>query len=163
MRAIRLMSFVLLASLLNISCLKDGYDSFTCTAKLPNIQVPAAEITQVEAYLTANNITNAVKHPAGFYYIIEAEGTGSRPTLCTNVAFTYKGQLTNGNVFDQSTTAVLYPLSQLIAGWQIGLQLVKAGGKIRLFLPPSLGYGNSAIPGIPANSVLVFDVTVVEA
>ena len=67
MRAIRLMSFVLLASLLNISCLKDGYDSFTCTAKLPNIQVPAAEITQVEGYLTANNITNAVKHPAGFY------------------------------------------------------------------------------------------------
>jgi FKBP-type peptidyl-prolyl cis-trans isomerase FkpA len=72
--------------------------------------------------------------------------------------------LTNGTVFDQSlTNPVLYPLSQLIAGWQIGLQLIKSGGKIRLFLPPSLGYGNNAVSSIPANSVLIFDVTIIEA
>ena len=162
MRVIRLLSILAVVSILNEGCLKDGYDSFTCTAKLPEINVPTAEITQVEAYLTANNITNAVKHPTGLYYIIENEGTGSRPTLCTNVAFTYKGQLTNGTVFDQATTPVLYPLSQLITGWQIGIPLVKTGGKIRLFIPPSLGYGSTAIPGIPANSVLIFDVTVIE-
>lgn len=162
MRVIRLMSLLVVVSIFNAGCLKDGYNNFTCTAKIPEINVPAAEITQVEAYLTANNITNAVKHPTGLYYIIENEGTGSRPTLCTNVAFTYKGQLTNGTVFDQATTPVLYPLSQLITGWQIGIPLVKTGGKIRLFIPPSLGYGSAAIPGIPANSVLIFDVTVIE-
>lgn len=162
MRVIRLLSLLSLVFIFNTGCLKDGYDTFTCTAKIPEVNVPATEISQIEAYLTANNITNAVKHPAGFYYIIEVEGTGNRPTVCTNVAFTYKGQLTNGTVFDQSTTPVLYPLAQLITGWQIGLPLIKTGGKIRLFLPPSLGYGSSAVPGIPANSVLIFDVTIVE-
>jgi FKBP-type peptidyl-prolyl cis-trans isomerase FkpA len=163
MRVIRLLSILIVLAVFNSGCLKDGYDSFSCTAKIPEVNVPAAEITQVEANLTANNITNAIKHPRGFYYIIENQGTGNNPTVCTNVAFTYKGQLTNGTVFDQSTTPVLYPLSQLITGWQLGLPLVKTGGKIKLFLPPSLGYGSAAIPGIPANSVLIFDVTVVEA
>lgn len=163
MRVIRLMSILMLIAVFNTACLKDGYNTFTCTAKIPEVNVPATEIAQVEAYLTANNITNAVKHPAGFYYIIETVGTGNSPTVCTNVAFTYKGQLTNGTVFDQSTTPVLYPLAQLITGWQIGLPLIKTGGKIRLFLPPSLGYGNAAVPGIPANSVLIFDVTIIEA
>jgi FKBP-type peptidyl-prolyl cis-trans isomerase FkpA len=163
MRVIRILPIVIVFIVFNSGCLKDGYDSFSCTAKIPEVNVPAAEISQVEAYLTANNITNATKHPRGFYYIIENPGTGNSPTVCTNVAFTYKGQLTNGTVFDQSTTPVLYPLSQLITGWQLGLPLVKNGGKIRLFLPPSLGYGSSAIPGIPANSVLIFDVTIIEA
>lgn len=162
MRVFRLMSFLIFVIVFNTACLKDGYDTFTCTAKIPEVNVPAAEITQIENYLTANSITNAVKHPRGFYYIIENEGTGSRPTVCTNVAFTYKGQLTNGTVFDQSTTPVLYPLGQLITGWQIGIPLVKTGGKIRLFLPPSLGYGSNAVGNIPANSVLIFDVTVIE-
>lgn len=162
MRVIRLLLLLVVVSILNTGCLKDGYDSFTCTAKIPEINVPAAEITQVEAYLTANNITNAVKHPTGLFYIIENEGTGNRPTLCTNVAFTYKGQLTDGTVFDQATNPVLFPLGQLITGWQIGIPLVKSGGKIRLFIPPSLGYGNRAVSSIPANSVLIFDVTVIE-
>lgn len=162
MRVIRLLSLLVLISVLNMGCLKDGYNTFNCTAKIPEINVPAAEITQVEAYLASKGITNAVKHPAGLYYLIENEGAGSRPTLCTNVAFTYKGQLTDGTVFDQATTPVLFPLGQLITGWQIGIPLVKTGGKIRLFIPPSLGYGSRAIPGIPANSVLIFDVTVIE-
>lgn len=163
MRVIRLMSFLLFIGVSNLSCLKDGYDSFSCTAKIPEVNVPAAEISLIEAYLTANNITNAVKHPAGFYYIIEVEGTGNRPTVCTNVAFTYKGQLTNGTIFDQSTTPVLLPLSGLITGWQIGLPLIKTGGRIKLFLPPSLGYGNNAVGSIPPNSVLIFEVTIIEA
>ncbi len=162
MRLIRLLSLLIMVSVLNTGCLKDGYDSFTCTAKLPEINVPAAEITQVEAYLATKGITNAVKHPTGLYYLIENEGTGNRPTLCTNVAFTYKGQLIDGTVFDQATTPVLFPLGQLITGWQIGIPLVKSGGKIRLFIPPSLGYGSRALTGIPANSVLIFDVTVIE-
>lgn len=162
MHVLRILSILIVSAFFSSGCLKDGYNSFSCTAKIPEVDVPAAEIAQVEAYLTANNITNAVKHPTGFYYIIENEGTGSRPTVCTNVAFTYKGQLTDGTVFDQATSPVLFPLGQLITGWQIGIPLIKTGGKIKLFLPPSLGYGNQAIPGIPANSVLIFEVTVIE-
>ncbi len=163
MRVIRLVSFLFLLAFANFNCKVDGYDTFTCTAKIPEVNVPAAEISLIETYLTANNITNAVKHPAGFYYIIEVEGTGNRPTVCTNVAFTYKGQLTNGTIFDQSATPVLLPLYGLITGWQIGLPLIKTGGKIKLFLPPSLGYGNTAVGSIPPNSILIFEVTIVEA
>jgi FKBP-type peptidyl-prolyl cis-trans isomerase FkpA len=163
MRVIRILSILIVIAIFNSGCLKDGYDSFSCTAKIPEVNVPAAEIAQVEAYLAANNITNAVKHPTGFYYIIEVEGTGNRPTICTNVAVTYKGQLTNGTVFDQTQTPLLFPLAQLITGWQLGLPLVKTGGKIRLFIPPTLGYGDRVLDDIPAKSVLIFDVTIIEA
>jgi FKBP-type peptidyl-prolyl cis-trans isomerase FkpA len=162
MRVIRILSILIVIALFNSGCLKDGYDTFSCTAKIPEINAPVAEITKVEEYLAAKGITNAVKHPTGLFYLIENEGTGNRPTLCTNIAITYKGQLTDGTVFDQATNPVLFPLGQLITGWQIGIPLVKSGGKIRLFIPPSLGYGSSPIPGIPANSVLIFDVTLIE-
>jgi FKBP-type peptidyl-prolyl cis-trans isomerase FkpA len=48
-------------------------------------------------------------------------------------------------------------------GWKLGLPLIKAGGKIKLYLPPSLGYGNSVSGNIPANSILVFEITLVAA
>ena len=44
-------------------------------------------------------------------------------------------------------------------GWQYGIPLVKAGGRIMLYLPPSLGYGAQTVGSIPANSVLIFDIT----
>jgi FKBP-type peptidyl-prolyl cis-trans isomerase FkpA len=47
----------------------------------------------------------------------------------------------------------------LILGWQYGIPLVKAGGRIMLYLPPSLGYGSQSTGTIPANSVLIFDIT----
>jgi FKBP-type peptidyl-prolyl cis-trans isomerase FkpA len=66
-------------------------------------------------------------------------------------------------VFDQTQTPLLFPLAQLITGWQLGLPLVKTGGKIRLFIPPTLGYGDRVLDDIPAKSVLIFDVTIIEA
>ncbi|MEY3433469.1 MAG: hypothetical protein RL131_1405, partial [Bacteroidota bacterium] len=45
----------------------------------------------------------------------------------------------------------------------LGLPLINAGGKIKLYLPPSLGYGSRAVGSIPANSVLIFEITLVAA
>jgi FKBP-type peptidyl-prolyl cis-trans isomerase FkpA len=70
----------------------------------------------------------------------------------------YTGRLTNGTVFDQGTFPQPYKLYDLIRGWTSTLPLIKQGGRMRLFIPPSLGYGARAIGSIPANSILVFDV-----
>ena len=143
-------------------CLKDSKSSFTCTASIPPVTVPDTEVQAVEAYLTSKSITNAIKHPKGFYYIVETAGVGNQPTLCSSVAIYYKGYLTNDTVFDQTgNTPAVFQLANLIQGWQYGLPLIKAGGKIRLILPPSLAYGNRALPGIPANSILIFEITLV--
>ena len=115
----------------------------------------------IEQYLTRSNLMSSVtKDPRGFYYQIMTPGTGATPTLSSKVTVFYKGSLTNGNIFDQtSANPVTFGLNQLILGWQYGIPLVKAGGRIMLYLPPSLGYGSQSMGQIPANSALIFDIT----
>jgi len=124
---------------------------------------PASEITQLEAYLASASIT-ATKHCSGMYYTIDAAGSGSTATICSTVSVKYKGQLTNGTVFDQSATPVSFQLGGLIEAWKKGIPLIKPGGKIKLYCPPSLAYGSQPVRDnagntvIPANSILVFEV-----
>ncbi|RRA44251.1 FKBP-type peptidyl-prolyl cis-trans isomerase, partial [Cronobacter sakazakii] len=47
-------------------------------------------------------------------------------------------------------------------GWTEGLKNIKKGGKIKLVIPPELAYGKNGVPGIPANSTLVFDVELLD-
>jgi len=128
---------------------------------------PAAEITNIENYLAANSAT-ATKHCSGVFYAIDVAGTGSNPNICSTVTVKYKGWLTsNGSVFDQSSTPVSFALSSLIEGWKKGIMLLKPGGKIRMWIPPTLAYGNqdsrnnSGVIVIPANSTLYFEVELV--
>jgi FKBP-type peptidyl-prolyl cis-trans isomerase len=95
------------------------------------------------------------------FYVIENEGTGAAPTVCNNISVTYEGKLTNGNTFDKAESPVVFNLSQLITGFKNGIPLIKVGGRIRLYVPPSLGYGSSQTGSIPPNSVLVFTVNLV--
>jgi FKBP-type peptidyl-prolyl cis-trans isomerase len=115
----------------------------------------------LEQYITRANLTSTVtKDSRGFYYQILTPGTGATPTLSSKVTVFYKGTLTNGNIFDQTNAnPVTFGLNQLILGWQYGIPLVKAGGRVMLYLPPSLGYGSQTTGSIPANSVLIFDIT----
>lgn len=99
-------------------------------------------------------------------------GNGPEAVKDKQLAVTYKGYLTNGQVFDQSratNNGQLQPLlftlgsGQLIPGFEQGVVGMKVGGTRRIIIPPSLGYGANAQGGIPANSVLVFDVTLTAA
>jgi FKBP-type peptidyl-prolyl cis-trans isomerase FkpA len=151
---------ILLMTVIFSGCFKDPQRP-DCNFDACAIVAPAAEIQQVQAYLTNNNIT-AVQHCSGLFYDIELAGTGKAATPCSMVAVKYEGKLTNGDVFDSQTTdAVAFNLGSLITGWKVGLPLIKEGGKIKLYVPPSLGYGSQANPPIPANSVLIFDIELV--
>lgn len=147
------------------SCVKQNN---TCPYQESSVTAPQSEVDAIASYLSSAGITDAVKHASGFYYKIVTLGTGmATPTLCSQIGINYKGQLTNGNVFDQSTQMASFNLGQLIVGWQKGIPLIKTGGKITLYIPPSLGYGSQAIRDqqgntiIPANSILIFNVELV--
>jgi len=96
------------------------------------------------------------------YYIITEEGTGEHPTATSKVSVFYKGYLTNGNVFDETTNgSESFYLSNLIEGWQIGIPILKEGGSGTFFVPSALGYGSQSTGSIPANSVLIFEISLV--
>ena len=152
--------FVAFASVaLFSSCVKKT-GGRTCSYDPCAIVAPVSEQNNVEAYLNSNSIV-AIKHCSGVFYKIEVAGTGVNPTACSNVSVKYKGTLTNGNVFDQQTSPISFNLQQLITAWKNGIPLVKAGGKIILYIPPSLGYGSQQAGSIPPNSILIFEIELI--
>jgi FKBP-type peptidyl-prolyl cis-trans isomerase len=93
-------------------------------------------------------------------------GTGATAAVGDTVSVHYIGTLTNGTKFDSSyDRGQPYPFrigaGQVIAGWDQGVPGMKVGGKRRLTIPPSLGYGNQAYGPIPANSTLIFDIELI--
>jgi FKBP-type peptidyl-prolyl cis-trans isomerase FkpA len=135
-----------------------GKDSgFNCEYDPCKYPAPASQIADVQNYLTANGLT-ATQHCSGLFYKIISEGNGTAPTVCNRVVVSYEGKLVNGTVFD-SNASIDFGLNEVITGWANGIPLIKPGGRILLYIPPYLGYGNQAQGNIPANSILIFDVT----
>lgn len=93
----------------------------------------------------------------------ETVGTGQEVKSGDTVTVNYIGTLTNGQKFDSSydrnqpfTTQI--GVGQVIKGWDEGIVGMKVGGKRKLIIPPSLGYGAQAAGSIPPNSTLIFEV-----
>ena len=76
----------------------------------------------------------------------------------------YKGSFLDGKVFDQNIgkEPIEFPLNSVIPGWSEGVSLMQKGAKYRFWIPPELGYGDRPMGQIPANSVLVFEVELVD-
>ena len=98
-------------------------------------------------------------------------GTGEEAVAGSQAVMLYKGWLTNGTLFDESKTnsqgqTEAFPFTigsgQVIKGWDQGVAGMKVGGTRRIIVPPAAGYGSKAQGPIPANSVLVFDVQLVQ-
>jgi FKBP-type peptidyl-prolyl cis-trans isomerase len=103
--------------------------------------------------------------PSGLHYEIVQEGTGAAPKPTESVKVHYTGKLVDGTVFDSSVQRgepAEFPLDQVIAGWTEGIQKMKKGGKIKLYVPPQLAYGDDGRPGIPPGSTLIFDVELLD-
>ncbi|MBB6123313.1 FKBP-type peptidyl-prolyl cis-trans isomerase [Sphingobium subterraneum] len=85
------------------------------------------------------------------------EGTGPSPTASDVVLVSYVGKLDDGKVFDENPQAA-FPVDGVVPGFSQALQKMKKGGRYKVVIPPSLGYGAKAAGPIPANSTLHFDV-----
>jgi len=136
---------------------------FSCTKTEDATPLTQAEFddSTIQAYITNHNLT-AIKHNTGLYYHIKTSGTGANPKAMDSVAVHYKGFLTNGTSFDGTTTTPrTFLLGSLIPAWQIGIPLIKKGGEIDLYAPSHLGYGPNAVGPIPPNSVLIFNIQLV--
>ena len=108
------------------------------------------------AFCNNNGITYTI-HPSGILYQIITPGDTTKPNLCTSLTMTYTGKLMTGIQFDKGT--ITYALKDLIIGWQIAVPLIGKGGKIKMVIPSSLGYGPNANGSIPANSPLYFEMS----
>lgn len=158
-----------------IGCLSIGILSvalLTGCGQGGNSSIPAAEPgtkeADIQAYLKSKGLFGkAQKTASGLYYVMEKEGEGQSPTIEHQVKVHYHGTLLDETVFDSSVdrgTPIEFPLRGVVKGWQEGIPLLKPGGKAKLIIPPNLGYGSRPAGGgkIPANSVLVFDVELIE-
>ena len=119
-----------------------------------------------EKFLVDNAKRDGVKTTAsGLQYEIVAPGSGVNPKSSDKVTVHYKGTLIDGTEFDSSYSRgqpVTFPLGNVIPGWTEGLQLIKAGGKAKLFIPSSLGYGErGAGAKIGPNETLIFEVELI--
>ncbi|MGX8716598.1 MAG: FKBP-type peptidyl-prolyl cis-trans isomerase [bacterium] len=101
---------------------------------------------------------------SGLSYKILADGDNKiKPSDEDSVEIYYTGKLIDGKVFDESKAKpITFPLNGVVPGIKEGLQLIGQGGKITLYIPDNLAYGEYDIPSIPAGSRLVFDVELVK-
>lgn len=94
-------------------------------------------------------------------------GTGAEVKSGDTISIHYKGTLTDGTVFDSSYDRgepfeTQIGVGQVIEGWDKGVVGMKVGGKRKLTIPPTMGYGAQAAGKIPPNSTLIFEVELLE-
>ena len=115
-----------------------------------------------EKFLESNGKKDGVvTTESGLQYKIIEPGNDVKPGPQDTVWVRYKGSLIDGTVFDavaDDADPIMLTLNRVVAGWTEGLQLIGEGGKIDLFIPSELGYGEQGNQSIPGNSVLLFNV-----
>ncbi len=124
--------------------------------------------SRADEFLARNGHAPGIKTtPSGLQYQVIAAGDATAKPAGLNdyVTVKYEGRFVDGTVFDTSEgrprPTVIKP-SAVIPGWREALAAMPPGARWRLFIPPALGYGTSAPPAIPPNSLLIFDVEVVK-
>ena len=104
--------------------------------------------------------------PSGLCYEIIQEGKGAFPKATDTVKVHYTGTLVNGTKFDSSVDRgepAEFPLNGVIPGWTEGLEKISKGGKIKLYVPFQLAYGEEGRPPtIPPAATLIFDVELLD-
>jgi FKBP-type peptidyl-prolyl cis-trans isomerase FklB len=115
------------------------------------------------AFLSDNKKKAGVKTlPSGLQYMVLTEGKGKQPKATDTVTVQYRGTLLDGTEFDSSYKRgqpTTFALNQVIKGWTEGVQLLKEGGKIKLFVPSELAYGErGAGAQIGPNTSLIFEI-----
>ena len=107
-----------------------------------------------------------MKDPSGFYYEILKVGKGPSPTMKNSVRLHYHGTLIDGTVFDSSVDRgqpASFPMGGVIKGFSGGLTKTQVGGKVKIYIPSELGYGDNPPGGkIKPGDMLIFECELLE-
>lgn len=131
-----------------------------------NAKLEQEEMTKLDAYLKANNIT-AQPTASGIYFIEVQKGKGPKAMTGQKVSVHYTGTLLDGKKFDSSydrKEPISFALGTgaVIKGWDEAISMMSKGGKAKVIIPSKMAYGERAQGPIPAFSTLVFDVELVD-
>lgn len=140
---IAIISILMISTLLS-SCKKDSNQS-------------EIDMGIIEEYVLEKNLDGQYTD-SGLYYVITEPGGNDHPNVYSEVTVSYKGYSLNGVIFDQGQYFTSN-LSNLILGWQEGLQLIGEGGEMTLIIPSGLAYGPNGGSSIQPNEVIAFDIT----
>jgi FKBP-type peptidyl-prolyl cis-trans isomerase FkpA len=133
-------------------------------------QIPVAEqfeidIEKIDNWLTENGITDTLVHPhTRIRYTVSKTGTGIKPQPGDIITAAYEGRLLgSGEIFDSSPEFGPFVLNtgSIILGWYYLLQEMREGSEITIYVPSFYAYGSNGTGSIPANAVLVFDITLI--
>ncbi|MCL2183688.1 MAG: FKBP-type peptidyl-prolyl cis-trans isomerase [Chitinispirillia bacterium] len=124
------------------------------------------KLADATAFLEKNKTAEGVKvTESGLQYIVLAEGKGATPKPSDQVKVHYHGTLPDGTVFDSSRDRgepTSFTVTGVIRGWTEALQLMKTGGKMKIFVPPDLAYGRRGPRNIGPNATLIFEIELLE-
>ena len=128
-----------------------------------HLMAQTSNLEQGQAFLKANATKPGVHTtPSGLQYKVITEGHGKSPAATDTVLVHYRGTTIDGTEFDSSykrNEPISFPLNGVIPGWTEGVQLMKEGGKMQLYIPSNLAYGSRGAGGVIApDSTLVFDI-----
>ncbi|MEA4981581.1 MAG: FKBP-type peptidyl-prolyl cis-trans isomerase [Paludibacter sp.] len=102
------------------------------------------------------------KTESGLYYKIIHKSEGyHRPNITSVIKVEYTGKLIDGTKFESATKSMY--LYETIAGWQEGLRLMRDGSHFIFYIPAELAYGEKAKGSVPPNSVLIFDIKLLQS
>lgn len=133
----------------------DGTDNVTSTT-FDLTSFATNDEQRIQNYLLENNLESQTTS-SGLHYIIDQEGNGNFPNADSTVTVNYRGTFFDGTEFDANDD-ISFGLRQVIQGWTEGIPLFSEGGSGQLIIPADLAYGAAGRPGIPANSILIFDI-----
>ncbi len=140
--------FVFLLLIAGISCSKDD----------PEV-IAEKDRKKILEYLAEHEM-DYTELEGGVFVVIEQEGTGGYPHENSTVRMNYEGYLLDGTPFDYGFNAMLN-LNYTVRGFRIGVMAFQKGGKGIIFVPSAMGYGQYRQGTIPRNSVLIFEVEII--
>ena len=152
---------VLVSALFILACKKNNTNNNQPCAYDPcAVKATDAEVQKYKDTLIAHNIltSSLTQQCSGLLYQIIDTGMGTKATACSTVTLTYDGRLNDSTGARFDSSGYTSSLNFLIFGFQDGVPLIREGGHIKLYIPPTLGYGSAPYGTIPGNSNLYFDI-----
>ena len=134
----------------------------SCSQDSPNIQ----QIENLQFFIDNKKNDQVIEIEPGLQYLVIESGDSksATPELTQTISAHFHGTLTNGEVFWSSLDSepLEIELSKLIVGCQKAISLMREGDKWMVYIDPTMAYGEDGRPGIPSNSILIFEIELLE-